>query len=67
MNTLDVCNAIRKEVEHVDDCGFPLDVFPAVMQKIILDAVQYNSLNLEFLLLLSGKTRNSTKYLPGAQ
>lgn len=49
MNTLDICNAIRKEVEHVDDCGFPLDVFPAVMQKIILDAVQYNSLNLEFL------------------
>ena len=49
MNTLDICNAIRREVERVDDSGFPFDVFPAVMQKIILDAVQYNSLNLEFL------------------
>lgn len=49
MNNLEICNSIRKEMEHIDNLGFTLDVFPAIMQKIILDAVQYNGLNLEFL------------------
>lgn len=49
MNTLDICNSIRMEVEHASDSGFPLDVFPATVKKIILDAVHYDSLNLEFV------------------
>lgn len=49
MNNLELCNGLRSELEGVSSTGFPLDVFPPAVQKIILDLVQHDGQNVELL------------------
>ena len=49
MNNLELCNGLRKEMEGIDSGIFPLDVFPQAVQKIMLDAMKDDGLNIELL------------------
>ncbi len=41
-------NQIHSEVEGVPETGFPLDVFPNAIQKIVYEVVTYENFNLEY-------------------
>jgi hypothetical protein len=41
-------NKIHAEVQGVADTGFPLDIFPEPMQKIVHELVTYENFNLEY-------------------
>ncbi len=41
-------NQIHSEVEGVAETGFPLDVFPDAIQKIVYEVVTYENFNLEY-------------------
>ncbi len=49
-------NQIHAEVEGVAETGFPLDVYPEAIQKIVYELVIYENFNLEYasaIVLLS--------------
>ena len=41
-------NQIHAQVEGVAETGFPMDVFPERIQKIIYDLVTYENYNMEY-------------------
>ena len=45
---LELCNRIRMEVEHTEDTGFPLEVFPQAVQSVILDMARYENFKVEY-------------------
>ena len=48
IDTDHLVNQIHAEVEGVAETGFPMDVFPERIQKIIYDLVTYENYNLEY-------------------
>ena len=49
MNAQELINAIKRDVEGVEQSGFPLHVFPQAMQNIVLDWSQSEGYVKEFL------------------
>ena len=50
INDIDfLANQIHADLDGVTDTGFPLDVFPNTVQKIVYDMVHYENFNLEFV------------------
>ena len=48
IDTDHLVNQIHAKVEEVAETGFPMDVFPEHIQKIIYDLVTYENFNLEY-------------------
>ena len=48
IDTDHLVNQIHAKVEEVAETGFPMDVFPERIQKIIYDLVTYENFNLEY-------------------
>lgn len=46
--TLNLCNKLRMEAEHIADTGFPLDVFPQKVQAIVLDMLRRDNFKVEY-------------------
>ncbi len=46
---LELCNRVRMEAEHIEESGFPLEVFPQAVQSIILDMARYENYKPEFI------------------
>ncbi len=50
INDIDfLTNQIHADLDGVTDTGFPLDVFPNAVQKIVYDLIHYENFNLEFI------------------
>jgi len=49
MNRLELTNSIRLEAEQLDGTDFPLEIFSQKMQRIILDLIQIEKYNMEYL------------------
>ncbi len=47
-NALDIITAVKRDVQHVDESGFPLEVFPTKMQEILLDWMSGNGYKLDY-------------------
>ena len=48
IDTDHLVNQIHAQVEGVAETGFPMDVFPERIQKIIYDLVTYENYNMEY-------------------
>ena len=63
IDTDHLVNQIHAQVEGVAETGFPMDVFPERIQKIIYDLVTYENYNMEY----TGNTRLPSFSLPMLQ
>ena len=48
IDTDHLVNQIHAKVEGVAETGFPMDVFPERIQRIIYDLVTYENYNMEY-------------------
>ncbi len=47
-NALEIINAVKRDVQHVDESDFPLEVFPVQMQEILLDWMRINGYKVDY-------------------